>query len=115
MLYVLIWGHFVADFILQSHAMASNKSSSNAWLGKHIAAYTVALLFILMWKYAIAGAWLYCLANGVAHFATDYVTSRMTKKLWAKNRVHDFFVVIGFDQAVHLTTLLVTMPLLRLP
>lgn len=113
MIYLIIWAHFVCDFILQTDGMAQGKSSSNVWLGKHIAVYTGTLLFILAWKYAIAGALLYCLVNGAAHFATDYVTSRITKKLWATKQVHNFFVVIGFDQAIHLTTLIATLFLLK--
>lgn len=113
MIYVIIWAHFICDFILQSDSMAQGKSSSNAWLFKHIAMYTGALFLILVWTHSIAGVLLYCLVNGVAHAGTDYVTSRITKRLWAEKRVHDFFVVIGFDQAVHMTTLVVTLPLLN--
>lgn len=111
--YLITWAHFVSDFILQSDAMAKGKSSSNRWLGKHIAAYTAALgVFAFFGAASWKGALAYALANGAAHFATDYVTSRMTKRLWEQKRVHDFFVVIGFDQAVHLTTLVATIPLL---
>ncbi len=113
MIYALVWGHFVADFVLQSHAMATNKSSSNRWLSKHIAVYTLGLLAVVAIGHAMRWALLYALVNGLAHFVTDWISSRITKKLWAKQRVHDFFVVIGADQAVHLTTLLLTLPLLR--
>lgn len=113
MIYTIFWAHWLADFVLQTDNMAKGKSSSNLWLGKHIAAYTAALLVVLAWGHSIGGALLYCLANGAAHFATDYVTSRITKKLWAEKQVHNFFVVIGLDQAVHMTTLVATLPLLR--
>lgn len=112
MIYVIIWAHFVSDFILQTDKMAKGKSSSNRRLAEHIAVYTAALLVVLAWEHSIRGALLYCVVNGAAHFATDYVTSRMTKRLWEQKRVHDFFVVIGADQAVHMTTLIATLPLL---
>lgn len=99
MLLAIIWLHFVADFILQTDNMAKGKSKSNRWLAIHVGTYSLPLI--------ILGP-LYALVNGVAHFAIDYVTSRWSSKLLAKGEVHNFFVVIGFDQALHLTTLVLT-------
>lgn len=96
---ILIWLHFLADFILQSDAMVKNKSKSNKWLLYHIIVYSI--------PFTIFG-WLFAIVNGIAHGITDYVTSRITSKLWAKGKVHWFFVVIGLDQAIHLTTLILT-------
>lgn len=114
MIYLIVWAHFVCDFILQSDKMARGKSSSNSRLAEHIGVYTLALMACVAFKTTATwdGVFLYGLVNGTAHFATDYVTSRITKKLWAANRVHDFFVVVGLDQAMHMTTLFVTLPLL---
>lgn len=112
-IYLIIWTHFVADFILQTHAQAQNKSSSNLWLGKHIASYSAGL-FAALWlsNRAPATFIVYVLVNAAAHFATDWVTSRMTSKLWKAQRIRHFFWVIGADQAIHMTTLLATLPLL---
>jgi len=97
---ILVWMHFFADFILQSDSMATKKSSSNKWLGLHIAAYSLPFFLWLGWYFA--------LINGIAHFITDWCTSRITSKLWAEKKVHWFFVTIGFDQAIHITTLLIS-------
>lgn len=97
---LVVWIHWVADFVLQTDAMAKGKSKSNKWLSYHIAAYTFILLCAFGWKFAIV--------NGALHWVTDYFTSRKTSKLWASGKVHDFFVVIGFDQAIHMTILILT-------
>ena len=101
-LLLIIWIHFIVDFALQSDKMAKLKSSSNYWLGVHILIYTLPWIFF---------GWWFALINGAAHFMTDYYTSRLTKKLYAKGETHWFFVVIGFDQAVHLSTLVITYQL----
>lgn len=100
---LLIWLHFVSDFILQSDKMAKIKSKSNKWLLLHVVAYSIPFLIF---------GWFFALINCLAHFVIDYITSRITSKLYADGKVHWFFVVIGFDQALHLTTLIVTYKLL---
>lgn len=95
--FVLIcWLHFLGDFILQTDRMAQNKSKLSGWLALHVGVYSTCFVFF---------GWKFVLATWLAHFATDYVTSRITSKLWQKNERHWFFVVIGADQALHLTQL----------
>ena len=96
----IIWMHFIADFLFQTDKMAINKSTSNKWLAIHICAYTP-IFFLIGWKFA--------LLNGLCHFVTDYFTSKATSYLWKKEKRHWFFTVIGFDQAIHMTTLYLTM------
>jgi hypothetical protein len=94
----------MADFIFQTRKMANNKSTSLRWLSTHILAYTLFL---------IPFGWKFALINGAAHFATDFCTSRMTSYLWKKQDIHKFFVVIGADQALHMTVLVLTVPLIN--
>jgi peptidoglycan biosynthesis protein MviN/MurJ (putative lipid II flippase) len=100
---ILVWLHFIADFILQSDKMAINKSSDNKWLALHVIIYTLPLFWFGFW---------FALINGTLHYVTDYFTSRWTSRLWAEEKRHWFFVVIGLDQALHLTALFVTYSLL---
>lgn len=113
MIYFLIFFHWLADFVFQSDWMAKNKSKSWKALSMHTGAYTFFLYagmspFALSYKSAIV----YVLVNGSAHFIVDAVTSRITSKLYAKGDVHNFFVVVGLDQAIHMATLIATLPLL---
>lgn len=96
---MLVWVHWFADFILQSDRIAINKSSSNNILLWHVTLYGICFAW-----FGIA----FALVNAVLHFATDWCTSRITKKLWLAEQRHWFFVVIGLDQAVHMTCLLGT-------
>lgn len=95
--------HWIGDFILQSDWMAKNKSSNHVALLNHVSVYGFALLFSCL-LIPITITWV--IFNVFAHFCTDFITSRITKKLWEKKDVHNFFVVIGFDQLVHALTLI---------
>jgi len=96
---LLVWMHFVADFVFQTDEVALGKSKSNRLLLKHVLIYGIPFLLV---GFAYAGV------NSAAHFAVDYVTSRVTAELFKQGQRHWFFVVIGFDQAIHMTTLFIT-------
>jgi uncharacterized protein DUF3307 len=100
--------HFIGDFYLQSPSNATNKSKDNSALTLHVATYTGVLLVgsvVLFYgkdpAYVLGWVWF----NGAMHWGTDYVTSRINSKLWKEERVHDFFVGVGFDQYIHSLTL----------
>jgi len=97
--FALVWLHFIADFICQTDKMALNKSKSFKWLGIHCLVYSIFLVPFGLW---------FALANGVMHFSIDGLSSRATSYLWKNNERHWFFVVIGLDQAIHLTLLLLS-------
>ena len=96
---LLIWIHFFADFICQTDYMAINKSKKNLILLVHVLVYCIPFLIFGL-KFA--------LINAVLHFITDWFTSRITSYLWKKEQRHWFFVVIGLDQAIHMTCLFLT-------
>ena len=99
--------HWVADFVLQSDWQAKNKSKDNFALLFHVITYTICIfvcgIFLLtdltLQNIKILESW--AVLNGVIHFGVDYVTSRINTYLWNKGRVHDFFVMVGFDQLIH--------------
>jgi hypothetical protein len=101
---LIVWLHFVADFLMQTDKMAQNKSSSHKWLAFHVAVYAIPFTLFFGFVYAIV--------NFVLHYATDAVSSRITKRLAVTAREtgnwHWFFAVIGLDQAIHYTCLFLT-------
>lgn len=102
-LYILILiflAHFIGDFILQTDDMAKNKSKDNMALTYHIAMYSLPFIILFGPIYAVI--------NGLLHWVIDFTTSRISSKLYQKGDIHNFFVVIGFDQFLHMTCLVGT-------
>ncbi len=95
----LLFCHWLADFVLQSHHQATNKSKSNKVLAFHCYIYGGTLGIMTLNP-------LFGLFNGLIHFPVDYVTSRVNARLWEKKDIHNFFVSIGFDQLIHFVTII---------
>lgn len=110
---VIFWLHFLADFIMQTDKMALNKSTSFKWLSIHALVYSVPFLLYFSFTYDPLFGLTFALINGILHWIVDAVTSRVTAYLWKKEQRHWFFVVIGLDQAIHMTCLVVTLKLLQ--
>jgi hypothetical protein len=103
--------HWVCDFILQTQEMGVKKSSSIKWLSYHVLVYSLGTT--LLWGVFYCGFDLILLTlifsiTFVTHWITDFFTSKWTTKLWKEERVRYFFKVIGLDQLIHATTLLLT-------
>ena len=100
--------HFLADFVFQSNDMAMKKSSSNAWLAYHGGVYMLPFLFMIVFFRDLATTALYMLVNGGIHFLVDFFSSRVAREYRRQDRNHEFFLVIGADQAIHMLTLILT-------
>lgn len=97
--------HYVFDFLLQSSWMAENKSRAWKPLVAHIGVYTLGLLLLcLLGGMNPVWGW----TNGLAHGVTDYFTSRASSHFFTKRDYHWGFAVVGFDQLVHLLTMVWT-------
>jgi hypothetical protein len=111
----IILSHWFADFVLQTHWQASNKSKDNMALTSHVFTYSSVWAMLSLIFYFINGGidiFLFAPITFVCHWVTDYFTSRLNSKLWAKGDVHNFFVSVGFDQALHYVQLFLTYYLL---
>lgn len=112
---LLLAVHWIADFVLQTHWQATNKSKDNDALLRHVGTYTAVLALVVPFIFPSETnrqLLIFVAVNGVLHLATDYFTSRASSKLWAKQDWHNFFVVIGLDQLIHQLTLGITMLLI---
>jgi len=99
-LFTIVWLHFIADFVLQPSKIALNKWNSLRWLGLHCTIYTIPFLYFGL---------RFALITGGAHFIVDFISSKITHKLWEEKKVHLFFVTIGWDQAIHFSCLILTL------
>lgn len=125
----IIFVHWIADFVFQTDKQAKGKSKNWGDLLSHTVTYSLVWLFIggciylqqfkpynpesneimnIYWKHLIPRGLLFVLITFICHTITDYFTSRLNSKLWAKGDVHNFFVSIGFDQVLHYTQLFLT-------
>jgi hypothetical protein len=94
--------HFLADFALQTDEQAKGKSTSLSWLTKHVGVYSIIWL-MASWFYFdnFLPALYFATITFVAHWCTDFITSRIGKPFWDKGDYHNGFVVVGFDQVLH--------------
>lgn len=103
--------HYIFDFLLQSRWMAENKSTNNDALFAHVFIYALGLMLIGFLNVAhiptVGVMWSWVFINAGCHVVTDYISSRESSKLFAKNW-YGFFGVIGLDQTVHYITLFTT-------
>ena len=115
-IFSIIFIHWFADFVLQTHWQATNKSKNNKALTMHVLSYSTVWFLIANVYSIITGNYLVLALfppiTFVSHWITDYFTSRLNSILWAKGDVHNFFVSVGFDQVLHYLQLFLTFYLL---
>lgn len=98
--------HWIADFVCQSDWMAKNKSKSILALFSHTLIYSLVMsLPVLFFPWVKV----FFLVTLITHTITDAITSRISSSLYQANDQHNFFVVVGFDQLVHVLTLIATV------
>lgn len=115
-IFIVLFAHYISDFWLQSKNMAEKKSTNIYWLLTHCIVYGIGLFLILFFGNTLSfinvngyiELIVFSVLNVIIHFFVDYVTSRITSKLYNKKKYRMFFNVIGFDQLIHTMTLLIS-------
>lgn len=107
--------HYIADYLLQSREIADNKSKNFKYLLIHGSEYTLTIGLLLAVAFVMYVQILpiilvieYAILNGVIHTIVDYFTSRLTSKYYAKKDYGSFFKILGLDQLIHISTLILT-------
>jgi uncharacterized protein DUF3307 len=105
----ILFVHWFADFICQTSYLAQNKSKSSSVLFQHVLIYSIVMAVgVAIITIGVLPVFYFFLITFVCHFATDFVTSRITGYFYKKEEWHWFFVVIGFDQFLHAVQLFIT-------
>lgn len=117
---LIVWFHYIADFICQNDYMARNKSKDNVPLQIHCWVYGSVLILPSLFIFEnLIAVFFFCCGNAYLHFGIDYLTSRLARKKYETNQMGSktipnfgFFSVIGLDQALHYTCLFLTYAVL---
>lgn len=119
-IFSIIFIHWFADFVLQTDKQAKGKSTNWSDLLSHTFMYSFTFWGLLSllnplfnMSLSFYFSFYFWLITFVCHTITDYFTSRLNSRLWAKGDVHNFFVSIGFDQVLHYVQLFTTYYLLK--
>lgn len=97
---LILLTHFIADFIVQTDWMAQNKSKSLWPLIVHVLTYSFCFAWTLSWQFI--------LINALAHFSTDWGSSRLGSYFWQREKRRYFFMTLGLDQLLHYLVLFMT-------
>ena len=123
---LVLFIHYVADFLFQKSSWAENKSHSVDHLLKHVSAYSVFwfpttfILFLGMtsWEISLVSSIIFTIVTFICHLLTDYFTSKVTSKMF-KNKIYGtklpnlgLFSIIGLDQLAHYFQLFILLEIL---
>lgn len=108
----ILFIHWIADFIMQTGWQATNKSKRNDALLYHTISYSLIWLLPVSCMLGLIYGVYFVVITLFCHTITDFITSRINTKLWKENKVHLFFVSIGFDQFLHFIQLIISYTLL---
>jgi hypothetical protein len=125
--FLIIVIHYFADFIMQDEKWATNKSKSNLALLSHVTTYSLIWLVMsfVLFAHVVPGksnyvlpALVFASVTFVTHFCTDWITSRITSKMFAEGKYGSSlpnwgaFSVIGLDQVLHYAQLFLTFDII---
>ena len=100
-IFAILIGHWVGDYVLQTEKMAVGKSSSIKWLTIHAAIWTASMMIIVVPFSSSVSIWVWVLFMGALHWFQDFVTSRINAFFQKNKWIKMFWLGIGTDQLLH--------------
>ena len=100
--------HFIADFVFQPQSWRQQKSSNSYVLLAHSVTYAVVISLIMTPITGLVGALFMLVVLGFTHFVIDFISSRITKRLFEIGDPRNAFDIIGLDQLIHSIILVFT-------
>lgn len=107
---LLLFAHWIGDFVFQTTWMATGKSSRLDALIIHVLTYSIVLsgaAVLLFGQTEVAAKFVAC--NAALHLVTDFCTSKVSAAFHARGNMRGFFVVLGLDQFLHQLALAATL------
>lgn len=107
---ILLFEHFVSDFLFQDRKTAENKSSKFSYMFFHCIIYTSAMTtffipFINLRE--LYPVFLIFLTLFISHIIVDSISSRLTTIFYKYKTWYLFFATIGFDQFLHTSVIII--------
>lgn len=119
---LLLFLHFVSDFVLQSRDMGRKKGKNLYWLTTHVFVYSLSFTFFwfLLTKplnSPYSEAIMFFSLVFSTHWIADYFTSKLSGSFYLKMNESKivktknfyewlFWLIIGIDQFIHITSLI---------
>jgi len=109
-IYILII-YWITDFVLQAEKQLKEKSKNIFMLLQYVLMYSI-VWFPAMLIFGNKFALLFIGIIFIQYFIINYFSSKINTKLWNDDKIHYFFINIGFDQLLHTIILILTFYIL---
>jgi hypothetical protein len=114
--FVLLFGHFLGDYVFQSRLQSLHKGHNLGALLLHVASYA-GIMTAAFWvgvvtmqvtmPFLLYSAIVFFVAVFATHFVVDFLATRVYNYLWTEHKYKAFFSVVGFEQLLHQYVLLI--------
>lgn len=113
--FVLLFGHFLGEYVFQSRWQSLNKGLNPKALALHCLTYsgimTAAFIIggttVTTVPFLFYSALVFFIAMFSSHFVIDAIATRVYNYLWTEKKFKGFFSVVGFEQLLYQYMLLV--------